>query len=137
MVKLYYQSMHFVLFSTLFTSLVCEIETMHSTNMKGRSRSFGNMFHRRQSSVSNMEPLTEGISSSLSLLSVDNVNPFIEKNPKPSTSFSQDQISLEEVKLHNPVEAPEVRNVLDLILRETNPMTNSETIIPARDGFFA
>lgn len=137
MQKLFCQSVHFVLHAILLASLIIEIETMFASGAKGRSRSFGDMFHRRQSSISNMKPLTEGASSSSSLSSVDNVNPLIEKFPKASTSFADDQISLKEIKLHKTDEVPEVRNVLDLNLRETNPSMNNEYINPARDGVFA
>lgn len=125
---------HFILFTILFTTSVNEIETIYSTVMRGRSRSFGDMFHRRRASISNMEPLTEGSSSSSSLTSLSNANPLIDKNPQPSTSFAGEQISLKEIKLHETDEAPEVRNVLDLNFRDSIPSTN---IDPSRDGVFA
>lgn len=123
---------HFILFAIFFTTLVNEIETMYSTVMRGRSRSFGDMFHRRHASISIMEPLTEVSSSSSSLTSQGKANPLID--PQPSTSFAGEQISLKEIKLHETGEAAEVRNVLDVNLGDSFPSIN---IDPSRDGVFA
>lgn len=131
-----------IFFLIVFNSSIIEIHSVNTPIAKGRF-SFREMFHRNQPYDSNMQPLTEGSSlssSRTSLASEKTVNPFVNEKvePKSSTSFAeQDQISMKEIKLHEIEDLQQVRNVLDLNLRDSTAATNSERINPARDGVFA